>query len=322
MENPLDNTFFAKREDELRIVLIPSHLSNTLEKKVFDFRQKEIFKFETDEVKHIRLRAKETRWEASKKEEDWFFKEPVNALAKKSDIDDIISSLSNLKAKEFVSEEKKKEEIEKHGLDKAEYEITLSMPLTNKEMTFVLHKEEHKVYAATSLSSKIIEVEDSILSDLEKTSEELREKEVADFYAWEVDKVHLKRGELEINVFKDQEDKWHFDSPEKDEADGEKIRNFVRKMESLEAEEFIDPPFELKDHGLDKPQAEIKIWTKDDEEKVKEITILVGKEDKETKKIVVRNARLDYLFKVDSDFLEEFPKAVEDLKVQEEEKKE
>jgi len=318
MENPLDNTFFAKREDELRVVLIPGHLSNIFEKKVFDFRQKEIFKFETDEVKQIKLRAKETRWEASKKEDEWFFKEPVNALAKKSDIDDIISSLSNLKAKDFVSEEKKKEEIKKHGLDKAEYEITLSMPLTNKEMTFVLHKEEDKVFATTSLSSKIIELEDSILSDLEKTAEELRLKEVADFYAWKVEEVHLKRGELEIKVFKDEEDKWFFDSPEKKEADGEKIRNFIRKIESLEAEEFIDPPFELKDHGLDKPQAEIKIWTKDDEEKVNEITILVGKEDKEAINIAVKNAKLDYLFKVDSSFLEEFPKETKDWKIKEE----
>ncbi|TET24213.1 MAG: DUF4340 domain-containing protein, partial [Candidatus Aminicenantes bacterium] len=111
MENPLDNTFFAKRENETRVVLLSSSLKNLLEKSVFDFRQKDIFKFETDEAKSIKLSAKKNQWEALKKEEEWFLKKPVKALVKSSKINDILYSLSNLKAKEFVSEEKTKEEI-------------------------------------------------------------------------------------------------------------------------------------------------------------------------------------------------------------------
>jgi len=320
LENPLDNTFFAKREDEQRIVLIPSHLKNLLEKKAFDFRQKDIFKFKTDEVKILKIRAKEKKWETIKKEDEWFFKKPVKALAEKSEIEDILDSLSDMKAKEFVSEEKKGKEIKKFGLDKADLEIFLAMPLVNKEVTFTLHKEKDKIYATTSLSSKIVVVDDSVFSDLEKTAEELREKGVAKFYSWEAYQVHLKKGDMVLKVLKDKENKWHFESPEKGEADEEKIKSFIREIESLEASEFIDPPLSLKDYGLDKPQAEIKIWTKEDEdsEKIKEITVLVGTEDKEAKKVVVKNARFDYLFKVDSDFLEDFPKEAQDWKVEEE----
>ena len=99
MENTLGNTFFAKREDETKVVLIPSHLKSLMEKSLFDFREKNIFKFEADDVKSVKLQAKETRWDASKKGEEWFFKEPVQALAETSNIDNILSSLSNLKAK-------------------------------------------------------------------------------------------------------------------------------------------------------------------------------------------------------------------------------
>ncbi|MCK4263544.1 MAG: DUF4340 domain-containing protein, partial [Candidatus Aminicenantes bacterium] len=185
MENPLDNTFFAKRENETRVVLLSSSLKNLLEKSVFDFRQKDIFKFETDEAKSIKLSAKKIQWEALKKEEEWFLKKPVKALVKSSKINDILYSLSNLKAKEFVSEEKTKEEIKNYGLDQADYEVSLSMPLSNQEVTFFIHKDDEKVYATTSLSPKIVEIEDSIISDLEKKAEELREKEVANFYSWE-----------------------------------------------------------------------------------------------------------------------------------------
>ncbi|MEE9390728.1 MAG: DUF4340 domain-containing protein [Candidatus Aminicenantaceae bacterium] len=322
MENPLDNTFFAKRDDETRVVLIPSNIKILMEKKLFDFRQKDIFRFETDEVKSIKLRAKETSWEASKKEEEWFLKKPVDALAGENKIDAVLSSLSGMKAKEFVSEEKKKEEIKEHGLSRPEYEIILAMPLSNQEVTFLLHKEEDKLYATTSLSSKIVIVEEAVLSDLEKKVEELREKGVADFYSWEANRLYLKKGEIELSAAKDEDDIWRFESPVKDETDQDKIQAFIRKIESLEAEEFIDPPLNLKDYGLDSPMGEVKIWVKDDEDKVKEITVLFGTEDKEAKKIVVRNTRFDYLFKIDSAVLEEFPKAIKDWKAEKKEEKE
>lgn len=339
MENPLDNTFFAKREDEKRIVLIPSHLKSLIEKNLLDFRQKDIFAFEADEVKNVKLRAKKIQWEALKEEDEWFFKKPVKALAESSKINDILRSLSNLKAKEFVSEEKKDDEIKKYGLDHPEYEITLSMPLENQELTFFLHKKDDKLFATTSLSNKIISGEDSMLSDLEKEAEELREKEVANFYSWEVNKLYLRKGEIDWMLTKDEEDKWHFESPVKEEADKSKIETFIRKIESLEATEFIDPPLKLEDYGLDNPQVEVKIWTGEDEEKTKEITILIGseiiekeekdekeeeeeEEKKKAKLVAVKNARFDYLFKLDSSFLEEFPKGIKDWKADKKEEKE
>lgn len=322
MENPLDNTFFAKREDEERIVLIPSHLKSLIEKSLFDFRLKDIFRFETDEVKNVKLKAKKIQWDALKKEDEWFFKRPIEALAESSKINDILNSLSNLKAKEFISEEKKAEEIKKYGLDSPEYEIFLAMPLAKQEATFFLNKKEDKLYATTSLSSKIITAEDSILSDLEKEAQELREKEVTNFYSWEANKLHLRKEKIDWTLTKDKEDKWHFESPVKEEADKSKIETFIRKIESLEATEFIDPPLNLKDYGLDEPQAEVKIWVKEDEEKTKEITVLIGSEDKEAKKVVMKNTRLDYLFRVDSAFLEEFPKELKDWKAEKEEEKE
>lgn len=318
MENPLDNTFFAKRENETRVVLLSSSLKNLLEKSVFDFRQKDIFKFETDEAKSIKLRAKKIQWEALKKEEEWFLKKPAKALVKSSKINDILYSLSNLKANKFVSEEKTKEEIKNYGLDQADYEVSLSIPLSNQEVTIYIHKDDEKVYATTSLSPKIIEIEDSIIFDLEKKAEELREKEVANFYSWEVNRLHIKKGNITLTLAKDEENKWHFESQDKEEADKNKIETFIRKIENLEATEFIDPPLNLKDYGLESPQARVQIWLEEEEEKVKEITILIGSEDKEAKQMVVKNTRFEYLFKVDSAFLEEFPKDLKDWKMEEE----
>jgi hypothetical protein len=324
MENPLDNTFFAQKEGDKRVVLIASSLKTMLEKKFFDFRQKDIFKFETGDVKSIHLVAKDVTWEARKNDEEWFIQSPFKALAKEGKISNLLDSLSNQKAKEFVAENKKPEDLKKSGLDKPEYQITLALPKSNKELTFAFHKANDKTYVTTSQSTKIIVPEIELLNDLEKKAEELRENKVVGFNAWQASKVVLKKGVLNLILAKAQNDKWYFDAEQKQEADASKVDTFIRKIESLESTEYIDPPKSLAEYGLDRPQAEVTVWTKETGEKAVEKTfgLLVGKSDKDKKQVVVKNVRLDYLFKVDNAFLDEFPKEAKDWKAPEPAKKE
>jgi hypothetical protein len=320
MENPLDNALFAKKEDDKRIVLIPSYLKSLLEKKTFDFRQKDIFTFETADVNRIKLRAKDISWEAQKKEEEWFFQNPVNALAKKSRIEDVLRALAHLKAKEFVSEQKPEEDVTKYGLKDPEYVISLAMPSKNQEVVFLLHKDGDNVYATTSISSKIIAVEGQVLTDIEKKVEDLREKQVIAFNSWEAQKLQIKTGGLALTVTKDKDDRWFIDQAAKGEADKSKIETFLRKIETLEASEFIDSPANLQDYGLAQPQAEVTAWTKEND-KEKQYQLLVGTEDKDKKQVVVKNPKLEYLFRVDSSFLAEFPKEPKDWKMEKPEAK-
>jgi len=314
MENPLDNTYFAKREDEERVVLIPSMMKSLLEKKLVDFRKKDIFHFETDQAKKLKVRAKNSQWEAEKVEEEWFLRKPVEALAKKSQINDILYSLSNLKAKEFVVEEKTAEDAARFGLNRPQHEVTVDLPLESQKLTITLSKREDKLYATSSLSTKIIQVEDSILSDLEKPVEDLREKKVFSFYTWEAKHVEVQTGAFSLGASKDEEENWRLNTTPPEEADKDKIQSFLRKIEDLEAEAFIDPPFKPSDYGLDSPQATIIIQVQEDEEKTREMNLVVGKKEEGEQKVFVKNARFPYLFRVDAGFLEELPQKKEDWK--------
>jgi len=126
-----------------------------------------------------------------------------------------------------------------------------------------------------------------------------------------------------LTATKSTNDKWYLDAALKEEADASKVDTFVRKIESLEAAEYIDSPKDLATYGLDQPQAEVMIWTKEAGEKPveKSFAVLIGKSDAEKKRVIVKNARLDYLFNVDSAFLDEFPKEAKDWKAPEPEKK-
>jgi hypothetical protein len=319
MENPLDKSLFAKREDDPRVVLISSTLKSTLDKKVFDFREKDIFKFTASDVKTIRAKAKGVSWEAAREGDGWLLRSPVRALADKSKVDTLLDDLSAIKAKEFLSEDKQAADIKKLGLEKPDYEVALSMPAANKDVVFSLHKEGDRSYAMTSQSNKIIAFEGSLIADLEKKVDDLREKKVVAFYSWEATKVSLKKAGWEFAAAKEKikdEDKWFLATAAKDAADGTKIEDFIRKIEGLEAAAFVDNPKSLAEYGLDRPLAEIRVWTKGNDGKVAETGLLVGKEDKDKKQVVVKNLKLDYLFRVDSSFLQDFPKEAKDWKAE------
>ncbi len=315
MENPIDKTLFAKREDEKRVVLIGGHLKPILDKGLFDFRRKDVFAFATSAVTALKVRAGGPSWEASKKDGDWFLESPIAALAEKGRVEALLDSLAGLRAKEFTAEKRTDEDVRRNGLDKPEYEAVLSMPTEGRGVTIALHKDGERVSAMSSLADEIILVENPILTELDRKPEEYREKKVAVFDSWDADRISVTAGGVSLAALKQKSgdaDKWLMESDGKTEADGAKVEMFLRKIGGLEAVEFIDAPKSLAEYGLERPQAEVKIRTKDYEGRVRESTLLVGAEDKDKKQVVVKNAALSYLFRVDASFLHEFPKEAKD----------
>jgi len=317
MENPLDKSLFAKREDDPRIVLLSSTLKATLEKPVFDFRVKDVFNFTAADVKGLRVRAKAAAWQADREGSGWVLKTPVPSVAAKSKIESLLESLSGLRAKAFVAETKSPATLKEFGLDKPDYEVALSLPAKSEEIVFALHKKGEDQYATTSQSTKIITFEGTLLADLDRKAEEMREKKIADFYSWDADRVALKRDGLEIAAVKEKTgdtDRWVLDVPAKVEADRNKIEDFLRKIESLEATSFIDAPGALAAYGL-APGAEIRIRAKDAQGQTKEIVLLVGREDATKKQVALKSPGLAYLWLVDPSFLQAWPKEAKDWQV-------
>jgi hypothetical protein len=317
MENPLDQTLFAKRADDPRIVLLAATLKTTLDKKIFDFRQKDVFKFAAADVKGIRVKAKDVAWQAVREEAGWSLERPVEARAAKSKVDALLDSLSGLRAKAFVAETKTPASLKEFGLDRPEYEVALSLPAADREIVFALHQAGENAYATASSSTKIVTFEGTLLADLDRKVDEIREKKVADLYSWDADRVWLKRAGTEIAAVKEKAgdaDKWVLEAPAGPEADRAKIEAFLRKIENLEAVSFVDAPGPLAPYGLE-PGAEIRIRTKDYQGQTKETVILVGREDADKKEVMVKSPGLPYLFRVDASFLQDWPQEIRDWQV-------
>ena len=313
-ENPLDKTVFAKRKDEARVVLVSSRLNEIIEKKVFDFRKKDVFNFESDAVERLSLKAKEFRLDAVKREDEWFLTSPVSSLAVAGTITGLLNALSSLRAREFISENRTPEETQRFRLDRPDYEVGLELLSSSQKLRFFLNKSGDTVYVSTSQSKNIIAVEDSILTTLDKDISEYRDKAVTKFYSWQVDQFTLKSGGLEFTLIKDDDSNWNFKTPETAPADKDKIEDFLQKLDNLECEEFIDPPFSEKEASWESPHAIIILQVDKGGEASEEITLTVGPLDESTGKVVINNTRFDYLFRTGTEFLDTFPRSLDDWK--------
>lgn len=324
MENPLDNALYARRADRSQVVLLPSYLKYSLDKKVFDLRKKDILKFETGKVQSIEVKSKESNWKVKRENDSWYFVQPLEALASKYQVDNLLDNLSGLRAKEFLAEEKNPEQLKLHGLDRPEFMIRLGLP-DSQELIFYINRKDSKVIATSSLAGKIIEVDSQIATDLDRKIDDLREKKVAVFNSWEAREVSLKKENLVLRAFREkvrekrqEQEKWFLarEEAKKEPADEAKIESLLRKLEYLEAEEFIDQPKGLKDFGLEPPALEILVRAGTADRPQKEIQLLVSSENEQNKQVIIKNRDLPYLFRVKSDFLAEIPTKIEDWKQQ------
>lgn len=320
MENPLDNTLYGRRADRQQVVLLPSYLRYSLDKKIFDLRKKDVLKFETAKVQSIELRSKDINWKVRKDGDTWQFVKPLAALASRYQVDNLLDSLSGLRAREFLAEEKDPDKLKQYGLDRPEFTVVLGLQ-ESQELIFLINRKDNKVIATNSLARKIIEADSQIATDLGKKIEDLREKKVASFNSWEAVGISLKKEDWQLTAVREkfrergqEQEKWYLSGPEgkKESADESKVESLLRKLEYLEATEFIDNPTDLKDYGLDRPLLEITIKIKPPEKEEKEIQLLVGPENTEKQQVVIKNRDLTYIFRVNSDFLKDIPTKPED----------
>lgn len=312
-ENPVGGTFYARREGDPRIVLLPNALKPSLGKSFFDFRRKDVFRFETGDVTRIEVSSGDVRWEARKEGAEWFLEKPVAALAREGEISALLDRLAGLRAAEFAVEDKQAGDPDRAGLERPEAVVRLSFPSPRKDLVFAFQSVGGKTLAANSNSPLIVVPVVDPLSDLKREAAAYREKRIAVFNSWEVSGFSVKNGDMRLDLARGADGTWSFASGGTGPVDAEKATAFLQKIERLEAEEFLDrvkPPTRT---GLDEPRVEITIRTKFPGETgaEKTQTLIISAPDKEGK-AYARNMRFDSLYRIDGAFLDGLPAGAAD----------
>ena len=316
-KGPLGDEYYAKLDNSTEVVLLSSNKRDDIMKDVKELRDKHILKVETEDVKGFIVDNKKDKKliELKRDGERWFFLRPEKCLASESKIDDILFSIQNLEAKDILKDSPSEKDLAEYNLNSPELEVEVKEKDGTKKI--IVAKKGEDYYAFSKDSNFIAKIDSTFVDDVSKEFKDLREKKVAVFSGYEINKIELSFKGKYYLMEKDQNGTWRVKKPEKFILQDEKVSDLISALEELESKEIIDTPLSLKDYGLDKPSSKVKLFPEDG----KPIIILFGKETDND--IYVMNKEFSYIFKVGKDILDKFPKkSIIDWKFKENKKEE
>ncbi len=302
-KNPMNSNRYAKLEGDSRVVILSSLFTDLALKAPSDYRDKKIARFDESLAEKIQVQGKYS-YTLVKKGDDWWMSEPVKSMADNYKCEDLLYTLTGTDAKFFVKDSAEEKDIKEYGLDKPDLTIKVFLKGKKQPLELKLKKKDDKVYLLKG--NMIVEVEDSLLDTFSKEPKEFREKKLVKFYSFDVKGFTWKRGK-EVFQAKKKGKEWEALKPFKAPLDDEKVEGFLRNIEDLQAEDFIDNPAGFKpevvvDFKLEKKTQRVEFGEMDG-------------------KLVGRTAGLGYLLKFDRKLSDIFPQDLKAWKRKEKEDK-
>lgn len=307
-QNPTRGYVYAKMKGSPGVFLLSFVDKADIDKKLYDLRNKNVLRFETDKVAGIEFQSKGEELVVATKKADgtWTIEKPLKASADSDKFDSLLRNLKNWKIKKFVSENAV--DLAKYGLNDPQYMVSLKVDETPSIKTLIIGKEEKKekgVYAMVKGSQRVVFLESSILKNLPKKLYDVRDKAVVKFDKDDIVKVCLKYRDRELELVKKSENLWEMTKPRRLKADRYEVNNLLWELLDLEVKEFLDkeqPAPEI--HGIDDPWLLMKLWKKD--EKEEPIVVALGNKTGDGEGVYVKAGKGGPVNIVDVKALEKF----------------
>ena len=263
-----DNVYI-KLDTSDEVVVVPGTLLGKVSKNVLDLRSKWVFTFDKEAVDNVQVKTAEYNIACNRKGNFWRLTEPVNDLADLEKIKDILGKLKNLQIDrtDFITEESS--DLVKYGLDVPRFTVTINEKGVAQSVLFG-HSLDNKVYVKRTDEPTIFFLKDTILADLSKKPNDLRDKKVVRFESigtYGVNKLEIKTPADLIAIEKSLDLDWKLTKPVNIYADQDTVKNFIEKIKTLEIEDFVsDKPADLSMYGLKEPVFEISVTKEEDKE--------------------------------------------------------
>ena len=244
-DSPTGDYMFASVFGEDKVFTISKSALYQLNKKLFDFRVKNVLSFNKENISKIFVKTKDFEYEINSLFGEFLMVKPVELKLESAKINSLLSRLSNGRIKKFIDRDQPAPGIT--GLANAE--TTIRMETSDRSRQLQLYvgnavKSDGKAYryAMDASRSTIMLIDSSLAESLEKGPFDLIKKEVLIFDKNKVDEFDIRYGKVELNLTKDNGE-WNVTHPEKFTADTDKVDELLEIFLSLKASavEEYDP---------------------------------------------------------------------------------
>lgn len=268
--SPIGFGIYVKVEGQKRVLLAKAGLPS-LDKSLFDLRDKTILDYNTSEVTGFELKNKDDNLTFSKKENQWSFSGSVSAKADANSVEDFLNSVRLGRIKAFVEESPA--DLTPFGLDKPSAILTVNSGKDSPPKTLRIGKEDsgEKYYAQANGEKNIFEVNSTVYNRLNQNYVDFLDKTLMEFEEDAVTEIHIRNMDENILIARDPGDRarWKIVKPNPGLADAATVNSLLFDLKEARIKEFVNfSKDQLKPFGLDKPR--------------KELTVLYGKEKSTT----------------------------------------
>lgn len=177
-KSPIENAFYAAKDQGKRVVLIGAEDRDGLDRSLFDLRDKRLFTLEADRANRLVIERESGTWIFLKKEGKWSLEGREDLKVDQENLESLIRRTTWLEASSF--EKESAQDLTPYGLERPKARISLSDGETTEEISFgdpVKGEKEERDLAKMGGRPQIITVEKRFLKGLPKSMEDLRKKE-------------------------------------------------------------------------------------------------------------------------------------------------
>ncbi len=273
---------YVMADDWPRINAVDESLAPLVQRSALGYRGKRLFDFNATEVAKIEIDNQGKKLTLEHEKDAWRLARPVKADADRARVDQLLADLGHLEAAEFVTEEPKKDDLEKqYGLGKPP--LTVRIEFTDKikpAKTVQIGRprgDKGGYFAHMADGGPIFAINDDLHKQLTRDSLSYRPQTLWQLLPEEIESLRVHKAGQKEYVLTRSENNWKISGPFEANALGENVQKMTAELTTPKVESYTTHEAkDLAEYGLDKPALTIRIkpvLNKDE----KEHTLLIGK---------------------------------------------
>jgi len=248
---PTNQGLYAQVAGHERVIMLASYLKDSLEKNVFDLRDKRVVTLTSDQIDRLSVASKQGSYTLVKNPEGvWDLVLPPPVRADHFRVEGLVDELGSASMQSIAEESKKN--LGQYGLSDPTLTLHLSGP--GGDQTLVVGKKQgDKYYAMNTAVDSVFTLGSDFLTQFQKNPADLRSKDLFTFPTFEAAKITVDAPNGR-QVFEQNKDKWAQSDPVSKVESGAKVESLLDALRNLSAQSFPQKnPTDLAAYGLTKP---------------------------------------------------------------------
>lgn len=256
----LDSTeVFFRKSNSHDVYLIPISLLNQVSRSLFDLRDKSVITFGRDDIARIVIQNRNETFSCVRDSAlVWRLEYPIHDRCDQERINDLLMKLEFARISDVISEQPDK--LSKYGLVNPWLSISLfeASEAAKQQTLFIGKARQDKFYSRNDSKSHIFLIDSSLVSGLNVSLFDLRDKSIVDFEQDSIFEVELKYENTKFHCLKDSTKKWFIIEPDSGLAKSWKISGLLYNIKDIQVDRFVDVPGRHDDYyGLKTPAIEL-----------------------------------------------------------------